>query len=115
MKSPAPIVTQAHRQRGLAILIFLLSFVVILACGPDFPNMLLTQGDHAILAAPQANFSREIRRLLPAKSLYRYHAPRKDGADSKEAELSDLSEALKARGDTEDQIAQLLDRHAAAR
>lgn len=45
------------------------------ACGPDFPNSLLSQGDEGLLAAPTASFIREISRLTPSSTSF-VHVPR---------------------------------------
>ena len=70
---------------------------VIWACGPDFPNMLLSEGDRAVQIAPIANFGREIKRLNQHRTPYKYVAPLPDGDSSTVAELADLRMALQKR------------------
>jgi hypothetical protein len=68
------------------------------ACGPWFPNRLLTEGDYAVLAAPVADFSVEIDRIeLPGKAGAAALLP-DDGDKSRQTtsiDLAELREALK--------------------
>lgn len=66
------------------------------ACGPDFPNNLLSGGDAAVLVAPQAAFARELVRLRLAPP--RFPASESTNgfaAEAGAAELADLRAALK--------------------
>lgn len=45
--------------------IVIASALSILACGPNFPNRLIENGDDAVLQAPVAKFSMEIDRIMP--------------------------------------------------
>jgi tetratricopeptide (TPR) repeat protein len=78
--------------------------VGMLACGPDFPNRLLLQGDAAVLSAPIADFRRELERFHLAS---KFHAiSPKEGSDvfhqSAEVDLADLKVALAATPDGEE-------------
>jgi hypothetical protein len=78
------------------------------ACGPDFPNNLLSGGDAAVLVAPEASFARELLRmnLIPS----RFQAIQGAGNFSSEAstaESEDLTAALKGTG-VSDETAELV-------
>ena len=83
----------------------------VLACGPDFPNMLLSQGDRAVLVAPVANFQREIDRMQLAKSRYKYKAPAEGADESMLAEVADLREALRHAGKSKQELDEIVARH----
>src|SRR5512142_582465 len=71
------------------------------ACGPDFPNWLLTQGDQAVLVAPEGNFAAELARMNLGHAPFRAIPPEgrdRYAAQSIEAELADLRRALKQAG-----------------
>lgn len=66
------------------------------ACGPEFPNNLLSGGDAAVLIAPQASFARELVRMKLVPS--RFQASETTNSFATEAtiaELADLASALK--------------------
>jgi hypothetical protein len=67
------------------------------ACGPDFPNNLLDDGDHAVLQPPVADFQRELERMKIKPAGLRA-VPLPDGqsysGQSTEAEMADLDTAL---------------------
>jgi len=70
-------------------------------CGPDFPNWLLTQGDQAVLVAPEGNFAAELARINLGLSRIRAIPPDLTGdytSQSVAAELADLRRALKQLG-----------------
>ncbi len=70
-------------------------------CGPDFPNWLLTQGDQAMLVAPEGNFPAELALMNLGRPAVRAIPPEPHGgyaAQSAEAELADLRQALKLAG-----------------
>lgn len=109
------------RQRHLCLAAFLT--IVILppatdrtrACGPYFPNQILTQGDDALLWAPVADFHLEIERLCPADG-----APFKavvTNLDSQTADVdrAELESALKAAGVPTKQRDNILAAHAEVR
>ena len=72
----------------------------VCACGPDFPNFLLAEGDHAVLVAPEGDFAGELARMDLART--RVHAvPMVGGRDagdyaaqSADAEIADLHEVF---------------------
>jgi hypothetical protein len=69
---------------------------VSIACGPTFPNTMLDGGDAAVLAAPVADFFRELERMkLPAPVFQAYETTNSYAEQSLEADLSDLRTALK--------------------
>ncbi len=66
------------------------------ACGPFFPNNLLSGGDESLLAAPTANFRRELERLNLAPSRFDHVAATNGYAQQTfDAELNDLTAALR--------------------
>jgi tetratricopeptide (TPR) repeat protein len=76
---------------------------LVLACGPDFPDRLLTSGDAALLAPPVADFLRGLLALRPGGSEpFAAVPPAADDSGRKQtaaAEAADLEGALVARGD----------------
>jgi LysM repeat protein len=77
-----------------------------IACGPDFPNWLLTQGDQAVLVAPEGNFAAELARMDLGRMRLRALPPEPASsyfAQSTQAELADLRRALK-QADTPDEV-----------
>jgi LysM repeat protein len=82
------------------------------ACGPDFPNNLLEGGDEAVLAAPLADFARELERLNLAPSRFDHVAPTNGYArQTFDAELSDLAAALKRTKVSPEQSALIVEGH----
>ena len=70
--------------------------VSVLACGQFFPNNLLDRGDEALLSAPIADFRRELARLNLAPSRFAaVPATNSYEAQTFDAELADLTAALK--------------------
>ena len=66
------------------------------ACGPFFPNNLLSSGDEALLASPIANFRRELERLNLSPSRFDHVAVTNDyEQQTLDEELADLAAALK--------------------
>lgn len=66
------------------------------ACGPDFPNRMLVDGDDAVLVPPIADFLFELRRIQPpGKAVFAAVAPEDyDGpAQTADADLADLRAA----------------------
>src|SRR5436190_4335534 len=73
-----------------------LSSLAVLACGPLFPNSMLDRGDDAVLAAPVADFYKELQRLnLPAPKFQAVLSTNDHFTQSTEADLADLRAALK--------------------
>src|ERR1051326_4103164 len=71
----------------------------LFACGPEFPNWLLDQGDEALLAAPIANFDGELDRIkLPQPKFRAVVATNDYLTQSTEADLADLRAALRKTG-----------------
>src|SRR5947207_1398847 len=68
------------------------------ACGPDFPNTLLDQGDAAVLAAPVGSFRLEIERIKPSVApCFRVRSPKEQSTpwqQTVDADLADLRVAL---------------------
>ena len=90
----------------------------VFACGPFFPNNLLDDGDHAVLQPPVASFAHELERLKLADT--RWHAlPLAAGQQYQEqtgdAELSDLTAALKAKHTPPEQATAIISFHLAQR
>lgn len=68
-----------------------------LACGPNFPNRLLLMGDSAVLCAPTAEFTLEVKRFAPKTAPFISIPPTKDSSpqqQSADADLADLRAAL---------------------
>ncbi len=81
-----------------------------MACGPDFPNNLLDQGDNAVLAAPVANFAAELDRMNLVTSKFKATA-----TEATDAEMADLSAALKKSHLPQDEIEGICRAQAATR
>ena len=90
----------------------------VFACGPFFPNNLLDDGDHAVFQPPVASFAHELDRLKLADT--RWHAvPLAAGQHYEEqtgdAELADLTAALKAKRTPPEQATAIISFHLAQR
>jgi hypothetical protein len=89
------------RRRALPLFVTILAAAPAIACGPDFPNNLLSGGDAAALVAPEGNFARELARMNLATSRFqaserpKSERPKTFAAEAAEAEASDLQAALK--------------------
>src|SRR5262249_51976716 len=87
------------------------------ACGPDFPNNLLDQGDKAVLIAPEANFAAELKRMNLVAS--KFKAVQTEGGNyasaAADTEMSDLTAALKKSKVTQEEAERIRTAHAAAR
>lgn len=87
-----------------------------LACGPYFPNEMLDRGDDAVLAAPIADFNRELQRihLLPAN----FHAvltTNDYASQTIDADLADLRAALRKTEFTKAEREQIISNYQVAR
>ena len=88
----------AIRQRPAWLGAFLaMSIGIILrcgACGPDFPNWLLSSGDDAVLRTPEAYFGKELQRmrLVTTTNVARLSAHPK--INTIEMDVADLRKAL---------------------
>lgn len=86
----------------------------VLACGPWFPNRMLTGSDEALLVAPEATFNREIERMqLTAKPAS--HDTNGVTQHTRDAELDDLKKALANTGNSPERIEAILKQHASER
>ncbi|MBE0539986.1 MAG: LysM peptidoglycan-binding domain-containing protein [Verrucomicrobia bacterium] len=113
---------------SLALLV--LAANAVMACGPFFPNNLLDAGDQALLAAPLANFERELQRMRLVESRFlAVPLPQVGSMESRgfagpagsrrgdfatqtlDAELSDLTAALKQKGLPEEKIEEIRRAH----
>lgn len=102
----------------------------VIACGPFFPNHLLDAGDQALLAAPLADFERELQRMRLVESRFlavpllqmgsmesrgfsgSAGSRRGDFAtQTLDAELHDLTAALKQKGLPEEKIEEICQAH----
>lgn len=80
----------------LALIPFAFAVASTRACGPFFPNNLLTSGDQAVLAAPLADFAVELSRLKLPASRFQFVAATDTYAEHTfDAEMADLAAALK--------------------
>src|ERR1035437_1632344 len=86
--------------RPLAYAMFSLTAIVptLFACGPDFPDSVLT-GDAVVLQTPTGNFERELARLCTADVPSFRAQPPKLGYEQQTADsdLADLLAALQLR------------------
>ncbi len=99
---------------GLALLC--LAAMHLHACGPDFPNNLLDRGDEAVLAAPVADFERELQRLKLAPSRFNaVLATNSYEAATMDAELADLARALQRADVAVEEAARIQSAHQANR
>jgi len=102
----------------LAVLGLILLSVALtsFACGPFFPNNLLGSGDETLLAAPAANFERELRRLNLAPGRFG-HVSQSLGYEQQalDGELADLAEAIRKSKTSQEDVAQIVERHRANR
>lgn len=90
------------------LLVFVLTAVSVLACGPDFPNWLLGGGEPAMITAPTAQFRHELERLRLASSAHQARPSAEDHAlEAETAELADLDQALQRRAMAADQRREL--------
>ena len=83
-------------------------------CGPDFPNWLLSLGDHAVLVAPEGSFGAELARmdLVPARFLAIPPGRTESYSEqSMEADLADLRRALKQSGMAEAEAGGICSEH----
>ena len=70
------------------------------ACGPDFPNNLLTGGDSAVLQPPIADFQRELERMKLVSTPTRAVPPAASQSlreQTVEKEMADLAAALERK------------------
>lgn len=93
----------------------------VLACGPDFPNNLLSGGDAAVLAAPESSFARELMRMNLGWSRFQAMPLPLHAGDSSyagqtlDAELADLKAALRAAQVPKEEADRILTSHQAER
>jgi hypothetical protein len=86
------------------------------ACGPFFPNNLLGSGDAAVLAAPVADFERELERMELAPSRFEHvEATNGYAQQAFDAEMADLAAALKRAQVSGEETARITGAHAANR
>src|SRR5580698_4259190 len=77
----------------------LLAVETACACGPDFPNALLLDGDKAVLGAPVADFRLELARMgLRTPQFQDVRATNGYPAQTADADIDDLRAALKQAG-----------------
>jgi tetratricopeptide (TPR) repeat protein len=98
-------------------LFFLCRTSLCFGCGPDFPNTMLDLGDRAVLAAPLADFERELERTSLLKTRWRAVPPEggssRNGyaAQTQTTEADDLVAALKKRKTSGEEIAAIRKEH----
>jgi hypothetical protein len=106
-----------ERQYNLAkkiLLTLLVGTGQVWGCGPDFPNWLLAQGDQAVLVAPEGNFAAELARLHLEPIKIKAIPPENGngyGAQSVEAELTDLRKALNLAKMPDDEVTRICVQH----
>ena len=84
-----------HFKAPVVFFIFCLAAFRLFACGDYFPNNLLSGGDEAVLAAPVADFQRELERMhLATNSFEAITTTNTYAKESADAELNDLRAAL---------------------
>lgn len=112
--------TQSAMKKLLWLLLLALCCSCALACGPDFPNMMLVGGDGPVLTAPVARFADELARMEKRLRIsippFRVVTPTNAPSETTgEIDLSDLRAALQKRGDDAEKIQLLTNAHAVAR
>ena len=84
----------------------------ILACGPDFPNLLLIGGRRSVLTAPSARFQAEIERQQPPVAAFPHRqATNGYAAQTADAESADLRAALKVLNLPDVEVNPVVERH----
>ncbi len=115
--------TSPHRLAGLAtVTLILLGAAVVLACGPDIAPWILG-GDANVLQGPTAFYSKEIRRLAPAGTVFPepvddesiVHDSAVAADRTAAADRADLDKALAGLGLPAGQRQAVLSRHAMLR
>jgi hypothetical protein len=92
-----------------------------IACGPFFPNQVIANGDSGILTMPVGDFAAEIDRLRPLQAPLSPmdNTPKWNRlsafAASAMADESDLRDALRAAGTSDDQIEKVVGQYGAIR
>jgi tetratricopeptide (TPR) repeat protein len=106
-----------HSKKAWAFLALAVALPAAWACGPSFPNWLLSDADRAALVAPVADFFREIARLKTTRQPpFRTQPPEASyAAQTADAELQDLRTALEQLGIPEERREVILREHAASR
>ena len=81
------------------------------ACGPDFPNWLLSDGDNAVLRTPEAYFHKELQRmrLVTTTNVARVSGDPK--TNTVEMDLADLRKALELARKTGGEIESCIARY----
>jgi LysM repeat protein len=104
--------------------ILLLALSPALACGPEFPNNLLDQGDSAVLIAPVSDFYSELEQMKMPPSRFQAVPPvtadREPGAadfavQAEDAEAADLAAALNRKKLPPDEMNRIRTAHAQLR
>lgn len=96
----------------LPLFLLALFFESAKGCGPDFPNSLLSGGDGVMLAAPVADFERELERLNLAPSRFEHvSATNAYEQQTFNAELSDLAAALRKAKVSGEASARIIEGH----
>ncbi len=97
-----------------AVYICFASIFDVVACGPFFPNWMLTDTDSQMLDAPWASFSRELIRMQPSNPAFTAKPPKYCFCETLEtlgAELDDLRAALKMAKMPEGEIDAVVSSH----
>lgn len=93
---PPSIVENILRLAALGLALLCLAGTKLRACGPGFPNNLLSLGDNAVLLAPVADFQRELERMNVTPNRFRaVPAAGSFSAQTLDAEMADLGAALR--------------------
>lgn len=91
--------SRAIKTTGALALLLALGSARLPACGPNFPNNLLTGSDYTLLVAPTTDFSKELARLKIAPTAFHTVTNGAHGASrSAELDLADLAAALQQSG-----------------
>jgi tetratricopeptide (TPR) repeat protein len=86
------------------------------ACGPDFPNALLLEGNNAVLGAPVADFRLELERMgLHTPKFPAVHATNGYTAQTADVDIDDLRAALKQAGTPNAELEDIISNHRAER
>lgn len=117
LHSPPSLAEELLRLAILTLALLCLAANKLHACGPDFPNYILDEGDRDLLLAPVADFERELERMQLAPSRFSAVETTNDSyaQDSIEAELGDLHRALKKAKVPAEEAERIFDAHAEGR
>lgn len=109
---PASLPEKLLRLGVLFLALLCLAAAQVHACGPDFPNNLLDSGDYAVLVAPTVRFGEELERMQLVQTRWRAVITTNDyPQETADAELADLTAALKKIKTSPEETLRICDAH----